>query len=68
MALPAPDIVARVERLPGCSFLVHAAQPHRGRAPRFLAQPPLLPATPLRPDRDNHDPSRVERAIIAALA
>lgn len=24
-------------------FLVHAAQPHRGRAPRFLAQPPLLP-------------------------
>lgn len=25
-------------------FLVHAAQPHRGTAPRFLAQPPLLPA------------------------
>lgn len=25
-------------------FLVHAAQPHRGREPRFLAQPPLLPA------------------------
>lgn len=25
-------------------FLVHAAQPHRGRAPRFMAQPPLLPA------------------------
>jgi hypothetical protein len=24
-------------------FLVHAAQRHRGRAPRFLAQPPLLP-------------------------
>jgi hypothetical protein len=24
-------------------FLVHAAQPHRGRTPRFLAQPPLLP-------------------------
>ena len=24
-------------------FLVHAAQPHRGRAPRFMAQPPLLP-------------------------
>jgi hypothetical protein len=24
-------------------FLVHAAQPHRGRRPRFLAQPPLLP-------------------------
>lgn len=24
-------------------FLVHAAQPHRGRNPRFMAQPPLLP-------------------------
>lgn len=24
-------------------FLVHAAQPHRGREPRFLAQPALLP-------------------------
>jgi hypothetical protein len=27
-------------------FLVHAAQPHRGLHPRFLAQPPLLPADP----------------------
>lgn len=24
-------------------FLVHAAQPHRGSRPRFMAQPPLLP-------------------------
>ena len=24
-------------------FLVHAAQPHRGERPRFMAQPPLLP-------------------------
>lgn len=24
-------------------FLVHAAQPHRGMTPRFMAQPPLLP-------------------------
>ena len=24
-------------------FLVHAAQPHRGTRPRFMAQPPLLP-------------------------
>ncbi len=24
-------------------FLVHAAQPHRGKQPRFMAQPPLLP-------------------------
>ncbi len=28
-------------------FLVHAAQPHRGTRPRFMAQPPLLPATAL---------------------
>lgn len=27
-------------------FLVHAAQPHRGVRPRFLAQPPLLPSEP----------------------
>jgi hypothetical protein len=33
-------------------FLVHAAQPHRGTEPRFMAQPPLLPVgrfDPLRP-------------------
>ena len=24
-------------------FLVHAAQPHRGKRPRFMAQPPLFP-------------------------
>jgi hypothetical protein len=24
-------------------FLVHAAQPHQGQRPRFMAQPPLLP-------------------------
>lgn len=28
-------------------FLVHGAQPHRGKLPRFLAQPPLYPAEPL---------------------
>ncbi|NKQ53955.1 phytanoyl-CoA dioxygenase [Amycolatopsis sp. K13G38] len=32
-------------------FLVHAAQRHRGRVPRFVAQPPLLPRGPLSPDR-----------------
>ncbi len=26
-------------------FLVHAAQPHRGTRPRFMAQPPLLPTS-----------------------
>ena len=30
-------------------FLVHSAQPHRGSAPRFLAQPPLLAAAALDP-------------------
>jgi Phytanoyl-CoA dioxygenase (PhyH) len=32
-------------------FLVHAGQPHRGRTPRFLGQPKLWPAEPLRLDR-----------------
>lgn len=41
-------------------FLVHAAQVHRGTAPRFLAQPPLLPATGVRRDAP---PSVVQRAI-----
>jgi hypothetical protein len=27
-------------------FLVHAAQPHHGNRPRFLAQPPIAPAVP----------------------
>jgi hypothetical protein len=30
-------------------FLVHAAQSHRGRNPRFLAQPPLYPIGALDP-------------------
>jgi hypothetical protein len=34
-------------------FLVHAAQPHQGERPRFLAQPPLRPVDPdNRPDAD----------------
>jgi hypothetical protein len=41
-------------------FLVHAAQPHRGRAPRFLAQPPLLPAGGFDPQLP---PSPVQIAI-----
>ena len=49
-------------------FLVHAAQPHRGTRPRFLAQPPLLPAVPLMLHRDDRDYSAVEVAIREALA
>jgi len=49
-------------------FLVHAAQPHRGTRPRFLAQPPLSPAAPLSLNRQNGDYSPVERAIRNALS
>jgi hypothetical protein len=48
-------------------FLVHAAQPHRGARPRFLAQPPLLPAEPFVLDRSDGTYSPVERAIRMAL-
>jgi hypothetical protein len=49
-------------------FLVHAAQPHRGTRPRFMAQPPLLPAEPLRLVRDDGAYSPVEQAIRMAIA
>lgn len=49
-------------------FLVHAAQPHRGTRPRFMAQPPLFPAEPLSLDRADGDHSAVEQAIREALA
>jgi hypothetical protein len=45
--------------------LVHAAQPHRGTTPRFMAQPPLLPTGEL--DLEN-PASPVERAVRDALA
>jgi len=48
-------------------FLVHAAQPHRGTEPRFMAQPPLLPREPLRLERPDGDYSPVEVAIRRAL-
>jgi hypothetical protein len=49
-------------------FLVHAAQPHRGTRPRFMARPPLLPAEPLSLERADDDYSAVELAIREALA
>jgi hypothetical protein len=49
-------------------FLVHAAQKHRGRVPRFMAQPPLLPAEPLSLEREGGDYSPVEQAIRLALS
>ncbi|BEP37018.1 phytanoyl-CoA dioxygenase family protein [Variovorax sp. V59] len=46
-------------------FLVHSAQPHRGRHPRFMAQPPLLPAEPFSLESPVRCP--VEEAIWRAL-
>ena len=48
-------------------FLVHAAQPHRGRNVKFMAQPPLLPVQPLELDRTDGDYSPIEIAIRTAL-
>ena len=48
-------------------FMVHAAQPHRGTQPRFLAQPALVPKEPFRLDRDDGASSPVELAIRRAL-
>ncbi len=43
-------------------FMVHAAQPHRGRVPRFMAQPRLIPRGEAPPPK-----SAVARAIRLAL-
>lgn len=48
-------------------FLIHAAQRHRGTHPRFLAQPTLHPAEPLRLDRAEAETSPVEHAIRLGL-
>jgi len=48
-------------------FLVHSAQPHRGFSPRFLAQPPLVPAASIEYERADGDYSPVEIAIRIGL-
>lgn len=48
-------------------FLVHAAQPHRGQRPRFLAQPPLLPAKATAIIDWRTDSAPVGRAVRLAL-
>ena len=48
-------------------FLVHAAQQHRGKMARFMAQPPLYPAEPLCLHRADRDYSPVETAIRVGL-
>ncbi len=49
------------------TFLVHAAQPHRGANPRFMAQPPLLPAGDFQIYGENKIYSPVEIAIRKGL-
>jgi len=48
-------------------FLVHAAQKHRGKTPRFLAQPPLQLAEDLKLVRPDKNYSPVETAIREAI-
>lgn len=48
-------------------LLVHAAQPHRGATPRFLAQPPLCSRAPLELERVDGAYSLVEAAIRLGL-
>jgi len=48
-------------------FLMHAAQSHRGRVPRFMAQPPLHPCVPIELTRADGDYSPVELAIRLAI-
>lgn len=48
-------------------FVVHAAQPHRGTRPRFMAQPPLMPAGLLQLTREDGDYSPTEQAVRLAL-
>lgn len=64
---PVELATGRVEDVHLCHpFLVHAAQPHRGQTPRFMAQPPLHPARPL--DLDAAIPTPVALAILRASA
>lgn len=49
-------------------FLVHAAQPHHGTVPRFMAQPPLLLRHDLVIDGPDELASPVEQAIRLGLA
>jgi len=48
-------------------FLVHAAQPHHGTEPRFLAQPPLLLKEDLVIEGRDGTYNPVEQAIRAGL-
>jgi phytanoyl-CoA dioxygenase PhyH len=47
-------------------FLVHAAQPHHGTVPRFMAQPPLLPAGELDLDAPTPVAEPIRRGLAAS--
>ncbi|MGN6147137.1 MAG: phytanoyl-CoA dioxygenase family protein [Rhizomicrobium sp.] len=49
-------------------FLVHAAQMHRGRVPKFMAQPGLIPREQVMLNRADGDHSPLERSIRDAIA
>ena len=49
-------------------FLVHAAQMHRGRVPKFMAQPGLIPREQIALERADRNYSPVERAIREAIS
>lgn len=48
-------------------FVVHAAQAHRGKEPKFMAQPPLLMRGEFNLQRANHECCPVELAILQGL-
>lgn len=50
-------------------FLIHGAQPHRGKSPRFLAQPALMPRSneSIKLHREDSDYSPVEIAMRIGL-
>lgn len=77
------ELAGRLDELPECKktfatgkagtiylchpFLVHAAQPHKGDTPKFMAQPPLLLKTELSAEGIFHGSTPVEEAIRRAL-
>ena len=48
-------------------FIVHAAQEHRGKNPKFMAQPPLLTKTDFNIRRPEAECCLVEKAIIKGI-
>ena len=49
-------------------FIVHAAQDHHGRNPKFMAQPPLQPKNDFNINRPEDELCPVEKAILKGIA